>query len=54
MGEMALFQYIDWPRGESLKVSPGFASNLKYTLAMFFYKRKSLCLYLAKEDVTSP
>lgn len=51
---MAVFHYRDWPRAESLKVSPGFASNLKYNLVVFFYERKRLRLYLAKENVTSP
>lgn len=29
---MAIFQGRDWPKGESLGISPGFASNSKYDL----------------------
>lgn len=37
-GRTAVFQYTDWPRGVSLKVSPEFASNLKYDLRPSFIK----------------
>lgn len=48
MEEMAVFQYRDWPRVESLRLVLGLP--VTWSILWRCSLRKALCLYLAKED----